>query len=97
MVAIALVALAMPTLPPATLLPTPMPMLSPLPSHLSACNKESNGKGSNSNGKRDKEGDGDGGKSNVNSNKESKGKGSKRDEYSNKEGHCNTAAKMTQF
>ncbi len=45
-------------------------VLSPLPLHLSVCNKEGDGKGNKSNGDCGKEGNGDGGKSNGNSNEE---------------------------
>jgi hypothetical protein len=67
------------------------PILSPSPSHLSACDKEGNGKGNKSNGDCNKDCDGDGGKSNgnsndCNSNEEGKGKGGKRDGHSGKEG-----------
>jgi hypothetical protein len=62
------------------------PVLLPLPLHLSAYDKEGNGKGNKSNGNSNKEGSGDGGKSDGNSNKDGKGKGSKRDGDGNKEG-----------
>ncbi len=44
----------------------PSPVLLPSPSHLSACNEESDGKGGKSNGNGNKEGNGDGGKSSGN-------------------------------
>jgi hypothetical protein len=66
LVTIALVGLAMPTSSPATLLPMPLPMLSPSPLHLPACFEEGSGKGGKSDGNSDgdEEGNGDGGKSN---------------------------------
>jgi hypothetical protein len=56
LVTITLVTLAMSALSPTTLLPMPFPVLLPLPSHLSACNKGGDDKGSKSNG--DSNGDG---------------------------------------
>jgi hypothetical protein len=71
-----------PTLLPATLLPMPSRVLLPSLLHLSACNKEGNGKGGKSNGNGNKEGNGDGGKSNgdVMATKDGGGNGAKEGE-----------------
>ncbi len=63
-----------PSLSLATLLPTPLPVLLQLPSHLSAGNKEGDGKGGKSNGNGNAEGNGNIGNSNGDGNKEGKGR-----------------------
>ena len=89
LVTITLVTLAMPNMSPATLLPTPLHVLSPLPSHLPACVEEGNGEGgkSHGNGNGDKTGSGDSGKSDGKGNKMGEGKGRKRDGDGDKEGN----------
>jgi hypothetical protein len=74
-----LLPMPLPTLSPATLLPTSLPMLSLLPLHLSACNKESDDKGDKSDDNCNEECDGDGGKSNGNSKEESNDEAGKGD------------------
>jgi hypothetical protein len=87
-----LLPLPLPTLPPATSLPMPSPMLLLSPLHLSVCNEEGDGEGNKSNGNCNKECNGDDGKSNgdsndANVNKEGKGKVGKRDGDGNAEGN----------
>jgi hypothetical protein len=65
--------LQLPTLSPATSLPMPLPVLSPLPLHLLVCNKVGDGKGGKSNGNGNKEGDGNGGKRDGDGDKEDNG------------------------
>jgi hypothetical protein len=76
-----LLPLPSPTLSPATLLPTPLPVLLLFPSNLTVCDEEGKGKCGKSNGKGNKEGErkGEGGKRDGDGSKEGSGKGGKDD------------------